>query len=167
MHLPVRPTIETVLTTSKILFKFLTSGSHRLEAAYALLEKKPEYINTEQINYFLNLELREDFRKRLVFIRAFKLLKSSNMDEVAEAIQNLSGSPSRKTLTAISKVRKVMDPVQDSSLIRIADTAISDIRLSLKISKVLATIIQWAELFQHFVSCFHWFSNRVRIDGCH
>ena len=139
LHLPVRPTIETVLTTSKILFKFLTSGiidSKQL----MLLEKKPEYINTEQINYFLNQELREDFRKRLVFIRAFKLLKSSNTDEVATAIQNLSGSPSRKTLTAISKVRKVMDPVQDSSLIRIADTAIADIRLSLKISKVMATL---------------------------
>ena len=55
--------------------------------------------------YLLKSQL-SDSSERLVFVRAFKMLKSENIDEVSEALRNLSNIPSRKTLTAITKARK-------------------------------------------------------------
>ena len=118
LHLPVRPTLETILATSKLINSFEGPGSLDLDQL-ALLEKKPDFINTDQMAYLLTSQLSDSSRERLVFVRAFKMLKSENVDEVSEALRNLSNIPSRKTLTAIAKVRKNIDPVKNPELMKL------------------------------------------------
>ena len=88
--------------------------------------------------YLLKSQLSDSSRERLVFVRAFKMLKSENIDEVSEALRNLSNIPSRKTLTAITKVRKNIDPVKNPELIEIADDAIAEIKFSIQIGKAMS-----------------------------
>ncbi len=139
VHLPVRPTLETILATSKLINSFKGPGSLDL-SQLALLEKKPDFINTDQMAYLLKSQLSDSSRERLVFIRAFKMLKSKNIAEVSEALRNLSNIPSRKTLTAITKVRKNIDPVKNPELMKIADDAIAEIEFSIQIGKALSIV---------------------------
>ena len=139
LHLPVRPTLETILATSKMINSFRGRDSLDL-SQLALLEKKPDFINTDQMAYLLKSQLSDSSRERLVFVRAFKMLKSENIDEVSEALRNLSNIPSRKTLTAITKVRKNIDPVKNPELIEIADDAIAEIKFSIQIGKAMSIV---------------------------
>ena len=60
LHLPVRPTLETILATSKLINSFKADSLDLSQLA--LLEKKPDFINTDQMAYLLKSQLSDSSR---------------------------------------------------------------------------------------------------------